>query len=114
MSSRKSKRSYPPIEPGASLCLAWQVKDKLVVLIGGGVVASGRLTYLLESGAKVRLIAPRDGMCDEIMWRVQEEGLVHQWLDRKFGGPEDLDGAEMVLTAIDEVGLSSEIWKICK
>lgn len=109
-----SAPSWKPIEPGASLCLAWQVRNKPVVLIGGGAVAAGRLLYLLESGAKVTLICPRGGMCDEVRWRVDEEGLVHQYIDRTFEGEKDIEGAYMVLTAIDEVGLSSRICAMCR
>jgi hypothetical protein len=33
-----SGAKFPPIHPGGSLILAWQVKDKHVLMIGGGEV----------------------------------------------------------------------------
>lgn len=32
---------FDPIEYGASLMLAWQVRDKPVLIVGGGAVAAG-------------------------------------------------------------------------
>lgn len=36
------RSAIDPIRPGASLILAWQIKHKHVVIIGGGFVAAGR------------------------------------------------------------------------
>lgn len=35
------KADYPEIVPGGGLILAWQLKGKKVLLVGGGVVAAG-------------------------------------------------------------------------
>jgi siroheme synthase (precorrin-2 oxidase/ferrochelatase) len=59
-----------------------------VLLVGGGAVATGRLYYLLEAGAKVTLIAPADGLTPEVKHRI-DEGLVDRWFDREW---EDADG----------------------
>jgi siroheme synthase (precorrin-2 oxidase/ferrochelatase) len=56
------------------------------------VVATGRLYYLLEAGAKVTLISPRAGLTEEVRWRIEEEKLVERWEDREW---EDKD-AEML------------------
>lgn len=36
------RSAIDPIRPGASLILAWQIKHKHVLIIGGGFVAAGR------------------------------------------------------------------------
>lgn len=43
------RSSIDPIRPGASLILAWQIKHKHVVIIGGGFVAAGRKSLLFFS-----------------------------------------------------------------
>jgi hypothetical protein len=32
-------KTFPPVQPGGSLILAWQVKDKKVLIVGGGEVS---------------------------------------------------------------------------
>jgi len=36
-----SKANYPELCPGGGLILAWQVKGKKVLIVGGGPVAAG-------------------------------------------------------------------------
>ena len=31
-------KSFPAVQPGGSLILAWQIKDKKVLVVGGGEV----------------------------------------------------------------------------
>ncbi|KAF9355063.1 hypothetical protein BGX26_007026 [Mortierella sp. AD094] len=54
------RSAIDPIRPGASLILAWQIKHKHVVIIGGGFVAAGRLVNVLEADAKVTVICPEN------------------------------------------------------
>jgi precorrin-2 dehydrogenase/sirohydrochlorin ferrochelatase len=65
---------------------------------------------VLNADAKVTLVSPREGLNDEVAYRV-EKGQV-DYVDRKFQ-PSDLDGADMVLTAVDDPIASSEIYKLC-
>ena len=98
---------------GGSLIVAWQLKDKAVLIVGGGDVASGRIESVLVADARVTLIAPRAGLhpltqhfvdnCDRITYH-----------DRVFAGPQDLDGVDMVLTAIDDVAVSRQICALCR
>lgn len=39
-----------------NICL--DVRDKLCLVVGGGLVAEGKVAYLLDCGAKVRVISP--------------------------------------------------------
>ena len=47
---------------GGSLLLAWQLKDKHVVIVGGGNVASGRIESVLVADAFVTIIATSDSL----------------------------------------------------
>ena len=66
---------------------------------------------VLNADAKVTVVSPREGLNDEVAYRIKQ-GQV-DYFDRKFK-PSDLDGADMVLTAIDDPAASSDIWKLCK
>jgi len=74
-------------------------------------VAAGRILNILNADAKVTLVSPRDGLNDEVAYRV-EKGEV-DFVDRKFE-PSDLDNIDMVLTAVDDPEASTQIWKLCK
>lgn len=76
-------------------------------------MAAGRILNLLNADAKVSLISPRDGLNDEVAYRVARKQV--EYHDKKFE-PSDLDdpAITMVLTAIDEPEASSQIWKLCK
>lgn len=76
----------PPPTPSLA---AWRILNRKVLLVGGGVVATGRLYYLLEAGAKVTLISPRRGLTDEVKHRIDVEKLVDRYEDREW---EDKDG----------------------
>ena len=117
--------SFPKVQGGGSLLLAWQIKHKRVLVVGGGEVcwrlhlyaklrgqvAAGRILNVLNADAKVTVVSPRDGLNPEVAYRI-ERGQV-DYVDRVFE-PSDLDGVDMVLTAIDDPEASSRIWKLCK
>ncbi|KAI9777180.1 MAG: Bifunctional dehydrogenase and ferrochelatase [Geoglossum umbratile] len=102
---------YPEVQRGGSLMLAWQVRGRRVLVVGGGDVAAGRILHVLNADAKVTVISPRDRLNPEVAHRI-EQTLV-DYVDRKFE-PSDLDGVDMVLVAIDDPIASSEIYKLCK
>ena len=119
--------NFPEVQGGGSLILAWQIKNKRVVVVGGGEVrrlsismhtlltvsqvAAGRILNVLNADAKVTVVSPRDGLNPEVRHRV-ERGQV-ELVDRKFE-PHDLDGADMVLVAIDDPAASTQIWQLCR
>ena len=107
---------FTPIQPGASLIIAWQIKGQRVVLIGGGAVAAGRLSAVLDASAVVTLISPRSGLSPEVANRLNDPATKEliTYHDRTYAGKEDLEGADMVFTAIDQAGLSSEIAVACR
>lgn len=108
---------FASITPGGSLPLAWRLKDKKVVLVGGGVVAAGRLVNILQADAFVTLIAPSSHLNKEVRYRIYGDiaaspRITH--IDRLYAGPDDLQGADMVLTAIDDNEASLAIWADAK
>jgi precorrin-2 dehydrogenase / sirohydrochlorin ferrochelatase len=74
-------------------------------------VAAGRILNVLNADAKVTVVSPRDGLNHEVAYRIEKQQVAH--IDRKFE-PHDLDGADMVLTAVDDPEASTQIWKLCK
>ncbi|PWN28261.1 siroheme synthase middle domains-like protein [Jaminaea rosea] len=109
-----SSSKYPTIVPGGGLILAWQLKGKKVLLVGGGMVAAGRLVNVKDADAHLTVISPRSGLSGEMKHRIDTEKVVDVYHDRSFGGEEDLYDAEgklydMVLTAIDDSDLSRSI-----
>lgn len=98
---------------GGSLLLAWQLKDKRVLIIGGGDVASGRIESVLVADALITLVAPREGL-HPLTKKFIDTSTRITYHDRVFAGPEDLKGVDMVLTAIDDVEKSREICALCR
>jgi precorrin-2 dehydrogenase/sirohydrochlorin ferrochelatase len=74
-------------------------------------VAAGRILNVLNADAKVTVVSPKEGLNSEVAHRVEKNQVTH--VDRKFQ-PQDLDGADMVLTAVDDPDASTQIWKLCK
>ncbi|KAM0326595.1 hypothetical protein ACHAQA_006464 [Verticillium albo-atrum] len=102
---------FPEVQGGGSLILAWQVKNKQILIVGGGEVAAGRILNVLNADAKVTVVCPASGLNPEVAHRVANNEVIH--VDRVFE-PSDLDGADMVMTAIDDPAASTVIWKLCK
>ncbi|KAL7421140.1 Bifunctional dehydrogenase and ferrochelatase [Cryptotrichosporon argae] len=105
-----TEQDLPPIRKGASLMLAYQLAGRRVLLIGGGVVASGRLFFLLEAGAHVTLIAPAP-LEPSIAARVAAYPDDVTWLDRGYAYDDAVKVTDfnMVMTAIDDVALSRHV-----
>jgi len=100
---------FPAIRHGGSLLLAWQIKRKTVLLVGGGVVAAGRLTKILEADAKVKLVAPSDNLSPEVYYRIfVEKHPEITYVDGEFED-DHLEGMDMVMTAIDDNPMSEHI-----
>ncbi|KAF8337506.1 putative NAD(P)-binding-domain-containing protein, partial [Cantharellus anzutake] len=100
-----------------SLLLAWQLRGERVLIVGGGEVASTRLAKVLEADANVTLVAPSESLHPEIRYRIFSDPFTSKKItyhDRNFnggGGGGDLEGVDMVLTAIDDVEISRSIYE---
>ncbi|KAF9974746.1 hypothetical protein BGZ73_001801 [Actinomortierella ambigua] len=78
-------QAIDPIRPGASLILAWQIKNKHVVIIGGGFVAAGRLVNVLEADANVTIIAPdNEELSDTIRQHLVDHSTKVRLVPRHF------------------------------
>lgn len=81
-----------------------------MLLVGGGVVAAGRLTKILEADANCVLISPRAGLSPEVEYRLSHESHPElTYHDREFSFDTDFEGVDMVMTAIDDNPLSEAI-----
>ncbi|KAH9060044.1 siroheme synthase [Lactarius vividus] len=98
----------------ASLLIAWQLKDKHVLVVGGGEVASSRIQHVLAAGANVTVVSPSKGLNNQTRSLIDcaSENRIIFW-DRTFVST-DLDRVDMVLTAIDDVELSRDIGTSCR
>ncbi|KAK7693172.1 hypothetical protein QCA50_002738 [Cerrena zonata] len=96
-----------------SLLLAWQLKGKNVLIVGGGDVASGRIESVLVADAHITLISPSNGLHPLTKHFIDATDRI-AYHDRAFAGPSDLEGMDMVLTAIDDVEESRRICALCR
>ncbi|KAK1758755.1 putative NAD(P)-binding-domain-containing protein [Echria macrotheca] len=106
-----AENKFPEVQGGGSLIVAWQIKGKHVLVVGGGEVAAGRILNCLNADANVTVVCPAAGLNPEVAYRVAQKQVTH--VDRKFE-PCDLDGADMVLVAVDDPEASTAIWQLCK
>jgi len=119
---------FPSVQGGGSLILAWQIRNKRVLIVGGGEVgsnpylsddsvltggqvAAGRILNVLNADAKVTVVSPRSGLNPEVAHRIEKGEVIYH--DRLFE-PSDLDNVDMVMTAVDDPDASTTIWKLCK
>eukprot|EP01135_Chromosphaera_perkinsii_P001789 Nk52_evm58s210 gene=Nk52_evmTU58s210 len=107
--------SITPSEGGASLVVAWRLKQKKVLIVGGGDVASGRVFYALDADAfPVTVVCPSEGLDPTLRQRifVTDKDQI-EYHDRKFEW-DDLNDKDLVMTAIDEHELSVQIGEKCR
>jgi precorrin-2 dehydrogenase len=83
-----------------------KVRDRLVIVVGGGAVAEGKIEGLLTAEARVRVIAPRVTSAIA-QWVTQ--GRV-EWLAKKFV-PADLAGAYLVIAATSAPGVNEAVFR---
>lgn len=80
------------------------LRDRDVLVVGAGAVATRRLARLLEVGARVRVVAPEAR--DEIA-ELDRQGRI-AWRRRRFVD-EDLDGAWYVVAATDSPDVNAAV-----
>lgn len=78
-----------------------KLQDRLVVVVGGGGIAAGKIEGLLAAGARVRVVAP------EVTPRIREwiEQKQVEWQTAAFE-PRHLDGAFLVIAATSAPGVN--------
>ncbi|MFM8828366.1 MAG: bifunctional precorrin-2 dehydrogenase/sirohydrochlorin ferrochelatase [Actinomycetota bacterium] len=79
--------------------------DRLVVVVGGGQVATDRAAKLVAHGARVRVVSPALG---EAMASMVADGRVAEHRARGYEAG-DLDGAVLVVAATDDEGVNRRV-----
>jgi precorrin-2 dehydrogenase / sirohydrochlorin ferrochelatase len=134
---------FAEVQGGGSLMLAWQVRDKPVLVIGGGEVsysprpstfklyktnispsfpkkvAAGRILNCLNADAHITILAPSSGLHPEVAHRIHTLSpprITH--IDGTFS-PSILDSPPnpswaLVLCAIDDPSVSTQVYKECQ
>lgn len=101
--------------------LAWQLKHKHVLIVGGGNVAADRIRSVLAAWdpstrtPRITLVCPAEGLNSEVRFRLEQQqpdwGLHH--IDRPFQDA-DVQDKDLVLTATDDASLSEHIHALCQ
>jgi len=91
--------SRPPFFP-----VFLDLRDKFVVIVGGGDVAARKSQALARCGARVTIVAP--ALCAELAARVRGDAIRHR--EKRFE-EEDVAGAEMVIAATDDAAVNAAV-----
>ena len=97
MEQKNLSRSYYP--------LSVDLRNKKVVVVGGGGVAERKVQGLLSAGAHVKLVSPE---VTEALGEMASDGLIDH-IERAFV-PEDLDKAWLVIAATDDTEVQELVY----
>jgi precorrin-2 dehydrogenase len=83
-----------------------KLQGRLVIVVGGGSVAEGKIAGLLAAGARVRVISPAitPGFAEWVRDRKIE------WLPKMFA-PGDLTGAYLIIAATSAPGVNDAVFQ---
>lgn len=96
---------------GASLMIAFRCTRKSVLVIGYDEIAASRVLSALEADAKVTLVGPLSLMCEELLYRIQDDQV--EWLGENFE-EEQLIGNHLVFVSrSDDIKLCQAISHSC-
>ena len=85
------------------------MKDKMVIVFGGGTIATRRTRVLLEFGAKVQVIAPE--ISQELKELSQNQNLTLEY--RRYR-PSELQEIDLVLAVTDDETVNNTIFRECQ
>jgi siroheme synthase-like protein len=83
-----------------------KLRDRLVVVVGGGAIAEGKIEGLFAAGAGVRLVAPQVTPAIA-QWAAQGK---LEWHAKTFT-PADLEGACLVIAATSAQGVNEAVFR---
>jgi siroheme synthase-like protein len=83
-----------------------KLQGRLVVVVGGGEIAAGKIEGLLRAGARVRLIAPE--VQDSLAAAINARRI--EWIPREFES-HDLEGAALVIAATSAPGVNASVYR---
>lgn len=76
--------------------------------------SKGRLINVKDADAHLTVMCPMGGLNSEMKYRIFEEKSVDIYLNQTYQGAKDVEGYDMVLTAIDDVETSREICRVAR
>src|ERR1700688_3798207 len=82
-----------------------KLRDRLVVVVGGGAVAEGKIDGLFAAEARVRVVAPQ--VTPAIAQWIAHGKL--EWRAKTFA-PAELDGAYLVIAATSAAGINEAVF----
>jgi siroheme synthase-like protein len=82
-----------------------KLRDRLVLVVGGGAVAEGKIEGLFAAESRVRVVAPQ---VTPAIAQWTEQGKV-EWRAKSFA-PADLDGAYLVIAATSAPGVNEAVF----
>jgi siroheme synthase-like protein len=80
------------------------LKERLALVVGGGVVAEGKIMQLVEADAEVRVVSPS---LTPSLASLVDQGVI-AWRDGFFQEA-DLDAARVVISATDDPATNEEV-----
>jgi siroheme synthase-like protein len=83
-----------------------KLQGRLVVVVGGGEIAAGKIHGLLLAGARVRIVAPE--VHASLVEPIRKRKI--EWLPRKFEAG-DLDGATLAIAATSAPGVNASVYR---
>lgn len=83
-----------------------KLRDRLVVVVGGGAVAEGKIESLFTAEARVRVVSPE--ITPRISERLEQKQI--EWLASVFE-PGHLDGAFLVIAATSAPGVNEAVFR---
>jgi uroporphyrin-III C-methyltransferase/precorrin-2 dehydrogenase/sirohydrochlorin ferrochelatase len=89
--------------------LALKLDGRLVLVVGGGSVATRRVPALLAAGARVRLVSPS---VTPALRGLADAGRL-EWIERRFEEA-DIQGVWLIQVAVDDPGAAAEISRLAQ
>lgn len=80
------------------------LRDRLVVVVGGGVVACRKIEHLLKAHARVRVVSPE--LCADLALYRDQGRIEYRPL---LFSPAQIDGAVLVVAATDDVAVNDAV-----
>ena len=80
------------------------IRNRMALVVGGGIVAERKIESLLEAGARITLVSPE---ATQALLEHSKSGRI-VWHPRRFDFS-DLDGASIVISATDDADVQKEV-----
>lgn len=82
-----------------------KLKDRPVLVVGGGSIAASKISSLVQAGARVTVVSPE--LSSQLAESVRNREI--KWLPKRFE-PDDLDGKFLVLAATSLRDLNASVY----